>query len=116
MIEPGVLEVRSVYAGHTEGEKISRNRSAGRGEGRSWLAANLAGFRTNGEEVLLIDADFATHATRAFKPEITLWGVRVANRTRGPGDSGPHSSKIAIICVACGALAPNPQDCLVAGV
>ncbi len=88
--------------------------SPGRGEGRSWLAANLAVvFSQLGENTLLIDADMRNPAQHGL--------FKLDNRTglssilSGRGDSSDVkriSSFMGLSVLTAGPTPPNPQELL----
>jgi protein-tyrosine kinase len=88
--------------------------SPARGEGRSWLAANLAVvFSQLGERTLLIDADMR----RPRQHELFKLDNRVGLSALLSGRAGPEVVKritplLGLSVLPAGALPPNPQELL----
>jgi len=89
--------------------------SAGRGEGRSWLAANLATvFAQMGERVLLIDADLR----HPRQHELFNLNNSVGLSALLTGRAGREivvriHPKLRLFVLPAGLLPPNPQELLV---
>lgn len=85
-----------------------------RGEGRSWLAANLAvAFSQLGEHTLLVDADLRHPRQHELFRVGTGNGLaaRLAERSAGPGIAAhPRLARLAVL--PAGNLPPNPQELL----
>ncbi|NMG76658.1 chain length determinant protein tyrosine kinase EpsG [Aromatoleum diolicum] len=86
--------------------------SPGRGEGRSWLVANLAVvFSQLGERTVIIDADLRNPRQHVLFGVNNQMGLSAALSGRG----GPNvvqrvSALVDLSVLPAGALAPNPQE------
>lgn len=90
--------------------------SADRGEGRSWLAANLAVlFSQLGERTLLIDGDLRhPRQQRLFRlaPAGGLTSRLAERREKGEGALQPHPLFEQLSVLQAGIVPPNPQELL----
>ena len=88
--------------------------SPGRGEGRSWLAANLAVvFSQLGENTLLIDADMRNPGQHKFFKLENRSGL--SSNLSGRGDQADVkriSSFMGLSIMPAGPIPPNPQELL----
>ncbi len=88
--------------------------SADRGEGRSYLAANLAVvFSQLGERTLLIDADFRSSYQHSIFKTSNDHGLSIWLSGRGESleiTSVPHFSNLKVL--SAGPKPPNPQELL----
>ncbi len=88
--------------------------SPGRGEGRSWLAANLATmFAQLGERTLLIDADMrhpCQHQIFNFDNSIGLSALLTGRATREIARR--IDPQLRLFVAPAGILPPNPQELL----
>ena len=87
---------------------------AGRGEGRSWLAANLAVlFSQLGERTLLIDCDLRFPRQQSLFRLAPAGGL--ASRLAERGEKGailPHPRFAQLSVLQAGIVPPNPQELL----
>ncbi len=88
---------------------------AARGEGRSWLAANLAVvFSQLGERTLLVDGDLRNPRQQTLfrLPPAGGLAARLAERGDKGGAIQPHSRFDHLSVLQAGIVPPNPQELL----
>jgi len=88
--------------------------SPGRGDGRSWFAANLAtAFAQAGERTLLIDADMRRpRQHELFKVNDTLGLSALLTGRAGKETARRIHPELRLFVIAAGVLPPNPQELL----
>lgn len=101
---------------HTEGRKALAITSPQRGDGRSWLAANLAAvFAQGGDRTLLIDTDMrhpAQHRLFAVDNSVGLSALLTGRAVTRDVVRSVHPS-LRLHVLPAGVLPPNPQELLV---
>lgn len=119
--EPSVVEaVRTVraglvYLGDQEERKSFVVTSSVPGEGKSWLAANLAvAFAQQGDRTLLVDADLRRGTqSLPFGLERDLPGLTDILATRLPVEKACHATIIEnLFIIPGGSRSPNPAELL----
>lgn len=87
--------------------------SPGAGEGRSWLAANLAVvFSQLGERTLLIDADLRKPRQHALFGVDNRAGLSAVLSSRAGGEAIQEVPELNLSVLPAGAIPPNPQELL----
>jgi protein-tyrosine kinase len=94
--------------------KVLAITSPGRGEGRSWLAANLAvAFAQVGMRTLLIDADMRhPQQHRLFNLDNSLGLSAFLTGRRGPSTVCRVHPELRLFVLPAGNVPPNPQELL----
>lgn len=97
-----------------DGHKMLTIASPNRGDGRSWLAANLAiVFSQLGERTLLIDADLrhgSQHSLFKLNNQTGLSTVLAGRTTTASVQRVPSFADLSVF--TCGPIPPNPQELL----
>ena len=99
---------------NTANRKILAVTSAERGDGRSWLAANLAVvFAQTGERTLLIDADMRhPRQHQLFNLSNTVGLSALLTGRAGKGTLRRIHRGLRLFVLTAGSLPPNPQELL----
>jgi len=114
MIEPLRALRSQLSLRWTNGQKILAVTSAERGEGRSWLAANLATvFAQMGKRTLLIDSDMRhPHQHKLFNLDNAVGLSALLTGRAGREIVCRIHPQLRLFVLPAGALPPNPQELL----